>query len=614
MSGFYQQQYENAGPIARPVIQRSQYLADALRALQNTNENPIRSRSQLGVNLLAQALTQWQQHRAQSQLQNATEKDALTDPLTLAWSNGGAPPASTATVEEVQTPTTPPMAAALGGGQPPAPNAMAQALSGPPPAPQQPSGPGGAQQFGASPTGLYTGSGPMQGANPQATGPGSAPSIALGPMTPVGDEAQWAQHLAQTAGQQPQQPPPVQQTAPSPPADVPPPSGAPPAAPMPSNTGAVGGQPPGMPTGRGMSSITPEQRQYVTALLQNPRTHAQGVALAQQLTLHAMAPTQWRTATQNGVTIFYDPENPSQHFAMPADQATRTRVMSAQEAGIGAAPGTMVSVDPNGNTSIVYQPPAGMQQDPNGQLSPRPGMSPRVGPADPNSGFTPGTVTQTGPMGDVNVLQSPPTGYRGAGGGAGPVPQGPSDIHAPQNALPIIQTEIQRVTPLLGQVRDMNGYINAARSGAQQQNGAGDIALVNGLQHLIDTGIVRQEDMNNQLHGFGLPGTIQGTMQFLRGNGQFSPEQRRALLTTAERLYGPRLGDLRAEIESRRPFLNQLDPHAYDYVVPPSLRQQFGWEPRPGQHPQQPHHAAPPQPTVQGQAPRRTGRARMVGP
>ena len=121
MTDLYAQQYESAGPIARPVIQRSQYLADALRQLQNTSENPIRSRSQLGVNLLAQALMQYQQNRNQSQLQNATEKDsaALNAPLLAQLdllTGSGAPPAQAPAAPEPQAATPPTRAARSASG------------------------------------------------------------------------------------------------------------------------------------------------------------------------------------------------------------------------------------------------------------------------------------------------------------------------------------------------------------------------------------------------------------------------------------------------------------------------------------------------------------------
>lgn len=74
MPDFYSQQYENAGPLARPVIQRSQYLADALRSMRES-ETPINNGGQLAARLLAQAIGQYAQRRQEARLRNVTEKD-----------------------------------------------------------------------------------------------------------------------------------------------------------------------------------------------------------------------------------------------------------------------------------------------------------------------------------------------------------------------------------------------------------------------------------------------------------------------------------------------------------------------------------------------------------
>ena len=69
----------------------------------------------------------------------------------------------------------------------------------------------------------------------------------------------------------------------------------------------------------------------------------------------------------------------------------------------------------------------------------------------------------------------------------------------------------------------------------------------------------------------------------------------------AEQLYVPRLRQIQQQVMSQRDLLDQYGPGSFDLVVPPSLRQELGWEPRPQQR-----HGAP-----QGQPSAR--RPRLVG-
>lgn len=571
---FYSQQYENAGPIARPVVQRSQYLADALRALQNTGENPIRSPGQLVANLLAQALTQYGQHRAQGQLQNATAKDAANDPLTLAFQNmtGGAPAAA---------PQAGLADALSGGATPPAPSPMADAIAPPiaPPqaAPVAPPGPGGPQTMGPSPTGLYTSQGPMPAQPPQATGPGlPTPTDPVGPGR-VGDEAQWQQHLmaAQSGAPPPMQPPMPQQAPqmPAPPAAQPPtadalpPAGAPPAVPAASNGGPAGG----MPTSRGASSITPEQRQYVLSLLNNPQTHERGVQMAQQLIAHAMAPPGYHATPDNDRGyVIYSPDDPRDGapFTVPIP-GWAPQIMQGQ--AINGVPTSY----PQGHGDQVTA----------GQI-PQQAMT-HAGQGSEMQGITPGSAVDVSPTGDRRLVEPTHQGYQRTPTGETPLPGGSADITAPQNSIPQLMVVQQHITPLIDQARALTQNISSVREGVRQGNGIGDLAIANGFQHLLDSGIVRQEDMNTQAQAAGLQGDVTRWIQYVNGGGRLDPTHRAAFGRMAELLFQPRMHSLQTQVEGYRPLTERLGAGSYDLIVPPSIRREFGWE-------ADPNHATPP--------------------
>ncbi|HUZ11561.1 MAG TPA: hypothetical protein VMU93_01755 [Caulobacteraceae bacterium] len=58
-----------ASPQSLPLVQRSAYLADALRQIGQTGAQTLRTPAALGANLLADALDQWSSRRADAALQ-----------------------------------------------------------------------------------------------------------------------------------------------------------------------------------------------------------------------------------------------------------------------------------------------------------------------------------------------------------------------------------------------------------------------------------------------------------------------------------------------------------------------------------------------------------------
>lgn len=710
MPDFYSQQYENAGPLARPVIQRSQYLADALRSMRES-ETPINNGGQLAARLLAQAIGQYAQRRQEERLRNTTLKDAANDPLTALFSpqtpmgaGSGISPtgAGSPAVPALAEAPTPPQQMAQAPVDPlynyhaktddlaarllaresashdgrvaagnvirqrgstgmdladvmtqrsqfePLGRSRAETMSMPTTDPRYQDA---LRAWQESATNQVA----PQGAD-HFYGPESQRQLSLRdgrPVVPdfarggggvnIGGNEFFARGFSPPSGYQMTPPVPMDQAQPAP-APTPPATGggAPPAGPMPS-TGQAGGSSPNIPSVRGMDSIPPEQRQYIYGLLTsgNPQQIAQGRQMAQAAISQALARPGYRQMlSADGTQIINAPEDPrfGSPFVVDIPGARRqlppefeygpdgnprlrpnmgTTDVTGQPGAPQAPPGARVMRDRNGGISIVNGFPAG--------YGPSGGPAPSAGGPPPGQGvWTPGQG-QPGKGGGPAPVQSAP-------GGMTATPGGPNDPRAPQNAIPTMITVQQHVAPLITAAGAAANNISAARNGASARNGSGDIALVNGLQHLTDTGIVRQEDIQNQLHGMGLPGTIQGVIQFIQGHGTFNDTQRAQMLAMAERLYAAQNHRLQTQVEAYRPILGQLGDGAYDIVIPRAQRQEFGWEPNPnaprptaprpqpappGLHVGSQPRQAPPSGNVgvgaNNPGPRVTGRPRRVG-
>ncbi len=628
MTDFYSNSYQNAGPLARPVIARSQYLADALRAIQAGGQH-ISSGGELGTRLLAAALTQYAQRRNERQLQNTEAKDAANNPLAQAimatLPQNNAPPAAPSMAASPEAPATASLGQGSGVGAPgmaPVSNraaktndALVRLLIG------EDSNPRGQQAVAnvvqnRANTGMdvadvitqphqfepygnqqtwqrlqqipqtdprYQQAQAALAASQQQDITGGATNFygpqtqaALGRQPPafaqqgggqmIGGNQFFQGQFAPPAGYQP---PPAATPPPQPPqptADALPPAGAPPAAPAPSINGAAGGMPQG-PQTRGWDAVPIEQRQMIAQMLQNPATQQEGERLALQAYQHANAPIHWDVQynNQTGQTILTDPETGQQRVV--DTPGARVAPQFQQQNG-----GT-IAIDPRTLQPTAIPTPQSMQNQP-------------LTPQDVQQrGYVPGTAGQRNPnTGVVTIDQTPPAGYQGPGGAGGNVPMGPSDPHNPAIRVPALSAEQQQLRPTLDEIRTITGSISAVHQGLAQNNGTGDIAAINGLQHLIDAGIVRGEDITLQANANGLPGQFASFVQRVRGQGYLSAEQRAAVRRTAEALFVPRLQSLRSQVESRRGLLDSsYGPGSYDLVVPPPLRQEFGWEPRPGQ-------------------------------
>lgn len=677
---FLAQDIAEAGPNARPYIRRSQYLARALQAMHEGSQQ-IRSPQELGVRLLAEALTQYGRARNDRQLAKAQAVDTENEigsmsaalygaaglPNPAAASKGDAQ--STAPSMDVQT-----LARALGASGPPTPQQpldttqadAAPAIPHTPTSASAVAGLGAGSGVGTSPTNRETKtrdaiirllaleSPTEQGQqavgnvvlNRGATGMDLADVISQPhQFEPFGNPTTWARGMAipadspqyrqaerawDAAQQQditggalnfygpesqrqlaardgrPVTPdfarqgggqriggnvffpgsfaPPAGYTPPTPeqltqsraaPAVPPPPPPPPspnaqgvyyntaptpvdpvigsdatagPMSPIPSMPGDAPGaqgaqvqqgappvppQPPA-PQTMGRYIITPQVIAQLEAMMRSgdPRQIAFARQQAMQLQMQAQRPLEMQFGSMSGAPIGLNPYDPTHPVSVPVPPQYMTQTGPAQQFGVQAPPGTVLSRTPTGNFSTTAAPPAGQM-----------------------------------------VTSAPGQPYAEA-----PVPGSARDPNSPAARLEGLRGVRQEVAPILNAATQLHRNISAVRTGFQQHNGAGDIAMVNGLQRLIDEGVVREGDVNMQLQAQGLRGGIAGLMGFISSSGRFDDRIRAQLLATANQLYADIEPTFRDRVLSYRGIAERAyGPGAFEDVVPTATLQAFGW-------------------------------------
>lgn len=321
---------------------------------------------------------------------------------------------------------------------------------------------------------------------------------------------------------------------PSAPGSSPPAVGAPPAAPP---QAAAGGNPTTyQPTG--------EEVNYIRTLLQSgdPSQEALGEELALKLRYKMTQPVEMQTQMVNGVPAWLDPTRPGQMTIGAIPQAAQSRVVSAAEAGISAPPGTMVEIAPNGSMKVVDKPQGGQQ-----------------------------------------VVSAPGQQYREQA-----IPGGTGDLKTPANIAEganRYNTMAKTIVDAATRVRQNYG---AVQTGYKQQNGTGDIAMVNGLQRLIDEGVVRGEDVNMQMKSNGLEGTVGSMLQYLSSGGLLTPDVRDKLYRTASALYDNADRTYKARVMSMAPGFDELYGQGAfgKFVMPQAFVDELGWGPN-GRQPMQ---------------------------
>lgn len=198
-------------------------------------------------------------------------------------------------------------------------------------------------------------------------------------------------------------------------------------------------------------------------------------------------------------------------------------------------------------------------------------------------GFGPqGSVYQRKPTGELSNVYTPPSGYDETAQGMQARQGGPADYNNPQNRLEAFKSFRGEVKPILDAATSLRRNVDAVRTGYRQQNGSGDIAMVNGLQKLIDEGVVREGDVALQLGAQGIEGGIAGALAFIQSSGKFSPEIRQKILRTADDLYA----NLNTTYKERAlGYRNIIDRSygagSFNDVIPPETINALGWGDQP---------------------------------
>lgn len=647
------------GPQTQQAIRRSSYLADALKQLQDQGRQPIQSYGELGAKLLATAIL----NRGQNKAQDATlaalkaDQDRETNEA-IAGLRGPAafaptpPPAITRPEPAPQTVPPPapvqqaPLAPAQASYRPEDKDALTRMLvteaigEGPQGmaaaghvalnrlksgkfggtlrdvifAPRQFSGMAHAGQV--RPEDYQVASqiaeGVLAGQIPDPTGgathflnpeltiqqQGHLPAWAttmgqgqrIGRHVFLGGNPQVAQNLPPPPAPPDPNGPPVQASqpfqvagpitdVPSAPGSSPPAAGAPPAA-TPPQANAAGGMPQWP-----KYQPSPEEVAYVEGLLRDPRRHEEGLVEARKLQFKMTQPAEASIQLINGVP-FYVSKVPGQGGApvmIPVPREALTRQVDARTINPAATAGTQAQVDPLGNVKPgIGGPPENMQavRDPNGQLR---------------------YVPVQGSKEDPYRVQPPAQNYQYQNGPNGlsvaPI-QGSKDD--PRNAMNVIagaQQYRDMAKTIIDASQAVRKNFEAVRTGFAQQNGPGDVVIVNGLQRLIDEGVVRGEDVKTLAQSMGLQGTLDSWRQYATSGGRFDPAMRQKLYSIAEQLYRKADNIYRARLTGLQPGFDELYGAGSfsKFVFPQPLAEQLGWAGKPGAGPTDgPPAVAPP--------------------
>lgn len=232
---------------------------------------------------------------------------------------------------------------------------------------------------------------------------------------------------------------------------------------------------------------TPQQIQIAKELLGNPQTYQQGIAYVQGLRQKLAEPTTYKDVQVNGVPMAYDPQHPQSiqpMFPGGLPQQAMTRDIPTPQ---GLPQGSLAQQSPTGQKTVVYQPPAGYEGPPTQQ------HAIRGGPADPTSGMN--VVQNEGKLRDD---------YN-------------RDISAYQNA----RLGYQKVV-----------------SAAKDSSGASDIAMVFGFMKTLDpNSTVREGEQATVQNSGSVPQTIMNMYNKALSGERLQPEQRAQFAQTAQHQF-----------------------------------------------------------------------------
>ena len=193
-------------------------------------------------------------------------------------------------------------------------------------------------------------------------------------------------------------------------------------------------------------------------------------------------------------------------------------------------------------------------------------------------GVPAGTLLSITPSGVISVVNRQETGLELVGGQLRPQSGGSRDLNAADRRFAELTNLRKEIDPIIDSATLLQRNIQALRAGSRAQNGAGDIAMINGLQKLIDEGVVREGDVALQLQAQGINGGIAGLQGYLTSSGRFSPAIRNQLLATGEDIYRNMNAVYRDRVLSYEPLVtDSFGPEAFNSVLPSRTRQAFGW-------------------------------------
>jgi hypothetical protein len=308
------------------------------------------------------------------------------------------------------------------------------------------------------------------------------------------------------------------------------------------------GMPPqGMPQGQQWGP-SPGEIALVRRLAADPRTQDQAEALAFELQKKYAARPKSDTVMINGVPYAGSPDAPGAGltpYAGGIPEAARTQTGDASQFGLVAPPGTQVNRDPTGAARVVIAPQAGQQ------VTSAPGQSYQEAPI-------------TGGTGDIR-----------------------GNPQARFEALKGLRAEIK---PVIDSAIALRRNYSALDAGYRQQSGPGDLAMINGLQKMIDEGVVREGDVAMQLKAQGLEGGIAGVAAYMSSTGTFSPAIRDRIKATADDIYQTINGTYRQRAEGYRGIVDRtFGDGSFSDVLPPETVDALGWgapvAPQGGQQP-----------------------------
>jgi hypothetical protein len=193
-------------------------------------------------------------------------------------------------------------------------------------------------------------------------------------------------------------------------------------------------------------------------------------------------------------------------------------------------------------------------------------------------GVPPGTLLSITPTGVISVVNRQETGLELVGGELRPQMGGSRDLNAADRRFAELTNLRKEIDPIIDSATLLQRNIQALRAGSRAQNGAGDIAMINGLQKLIDEGVVREGDVALQLQAQGINGGIAGLQGYLTSSGRFSPAIRNQLLATGEDIYRNMNAVYRDRVLSYEPLVtSSFGADAFNDVLPSRTRDAFGW-------------------------------------